>query len=66
MSREVPSPRLPPLFGQPLGDDFDHAAGCLRDLQTTRMYVSRSAVKRDRHGRAIAERLGVGVDRYTE
>jgi integrase/recombinase XerC len=37
-----------------------------RNLQTTRVYISRIAVKRDRHGRAIAARLGVDIDETTE
>jgi integrase/recombinase XerC len=33
-----------------------------RNLQTTRIYLTRIAVKRDKHGSAIASRLGVSAD----
>lgn len=37
-----------------------------RNLQTTRVYVSRIAVKRDRHGPALAARLGIVPEDHEE
>jgi integrase len=37
-----------------------------RNLQTTRVYLTRIAVKRDKHGPTIISRLGVGTDESNE
>jgi integrase/recombinase XerC len=37
-----------------------------RNLQTTRVYISRIAVKRDRHSKAISSRLGIDADNHNE
>jgi hypothetical protein len=37
-----------------------------RNLQTTRVYLTRIAIKRDKYSRAITSRLSVGADEYAE
>lgn len=37
-----------------------------RNLQTTHVYLSRIAVNRDKHSRAITSRLSIGADEYAE
>ena len=37
-----------------------------RNLQTTRVYLTRIAVKRDKHSRAITARLNVGADEHNK